>query len=560
MTTPLPDTMNKESLAHELLEVGNEHFQIATRPARVLFWSTDSGGNCEIVSSNWPEHTGQTVDAARGSGWLDSVFPDDRERVASAVRLAITTRQGLYLHYRIRHPDGQVSQVLHDASVRTLPSGKFNGLIGTLTDETDCAKGERLIEDAARQVYAFLNDVCLAALAIDPQGRLVHINRELAATLPADPQELIGCDWISRFVCSEDRERLWRLLASPQTLPPELEYQIETAQGRRLFRWHLTLLRDCAGHPVSIALMGSDITRWRELGNRLRLTAQMFDNSMEAMVISDRDNRIVSVNPAFSILTGYSREEAIGQNPRILQSGRHDAAFYADMWRCIIEDGYWRGDIWDRRKDGSLYPKFLAITAICDETGAIHNYSAIFYDISERKRLEEKLENLAHYDALTELPNRMLLQDRLEQAILLANRQKQHFALLFIDLDGFKPINDQFGHAIGDEILRQVGRRLVDNIRAMDTAARLGGDEFVVILNDIDNRENAAQVAWKLIAALSAPYEVNEHAPTLTASVGISLYPNDEVAATDLLRQADEAMYAAKRAGKQRVIFYDGAC
>jgi diguanylate cyclase (GGDEF)-like protein/PAS domain S-box-containing protein len=305
-------------------------------------------------------------------------------------------------------------------------------------------------------------------------------------------------------------------------------------------------------------MMGTDITQWRRTGAQQRLAAQMFDNSKEAMVITDRNNLIVSVNRAFSALTGYSSQEAIGQNPRILQSGKHDESFYRDMWRSILEHGFWRGDIWDRRKDGTFYPKFLAISAIRENDEEISHFSAIFYDVSERKKLEERMETLAHYDALTGLPNRMLLQDRLEQAIAYAARLQQHFALLFIDLDGFKPVNDNYNHQVGDEVLKLVGQRIGAALRAIDTAARLGGDEFVVILTDIRDIDSTNSVAEKLVSALSEPYIVGEYTISISASIGASIYPNDEKTAQELLRSADEAMYQAKRTGKQRVIFYGG--
>ena len=227
------------------------------------------------------------------------------------------------------------------------------------------------------------------------------------------------------------------------------------------------------------------------------------------------------------------------------------------MWHRINDQGYWRGDIWDRRKDGSFYPKYLAISVIRNEAGAVSHYSAIFYDVTERKALEDKLDHLAHYDLLTSLPNRMLLQDRLEQAIATAERQRQKFALLFIDLDGFKLINDEHGHQAGDEVLKNVAQRLLKVIRGMDTAARLGGDEFVIILTDIRTVDNAAWVAEKVIESLSEPYLVNGLSLTLSASIGVSIYPNNELVANELLRTADEAMYRAKRGGKRQVMFYD---
>jgi diguanylate cyclase (GGDEF)-like protein/PAS domain S-box-containing protein len=481
--------------------------------------------------------------------------------VIDTMRAAIETHRGFYLHYRLHRADGSARRILHVAAARALPSGQFDGLVGTLTDESDTEAGEESLQHSEEQVFEFLEGVGLAAVAIDIQGKLVHVNQVMAAQIGQTVESLLGCRWVDQFVCSEDRPRIAGLFAGStllSALPQELEYQVETARGRCLFRWHLTLIRDPAGAPMSIAMMGSDITEWRRLGDRLRLNAQVFDSSNEAMVITDRQNNIISVNRAFTRLTGYEREEALGKNPRILSSGRHDAAFYRTMWQQIVEEGYWRGDIWDRRKDGSCYPKFLSITAMRDDAGAIEKFSAVFYDVSERKKMEAQLENLAHYDSLTGLPNRMLLHDRLEQAIATAERQRQHFALLFIDLDGFKPVNDAHGHAVGDEVLKVVGQRLSMVIRGMDTAARLGGDEFVVILTDIRNRENAERVAEKIIGELSEPYQVAGKTLSISASIGASLYPSDQKVAMDLLRTADEAMYQAKRDGKRRVKFYGG--
>jgi diguanylate cyclase (GGDEF)-like protein/PAS domain S-box-containing protein len=427
--------------------------------------------------------------------------------------------------------------------------------------ESDTEAGGESLQYSEERVFELLEAVDLATIAIDVRGKLVYINRFMAIRIGQAAENLLGCDWIGHYISTEDRPRLAAYLganASLSALPPELEYQVETAKGRCLFRWHLILIRDPAGVPTRIAMMGSDITEWRRMGDQLRMKAQVFDRSNEAMVISDHQNNIVAVNAAFTMLTGYEREEVLGRNPRILSSGRQDAAFYRAMWQSIVREGYWRGDIWERRKDGSVYPKFLSITAIRDDVGAIVNYLAVFHDVSERKEREAQLESLAHFDPLTGLPNRMLLYDRLDQAVAIADRQRQHFALLFIDLDEFKPVNDAHGHDVGDEVLKQVGQRLNLVIRGMDTAARLGGDEFVVILTDIRNRENAEGVAEKIIDELSKPYEVAGATLSISASIGASLYQGEQGAAMDLLRTADEAMYQAKRDGKRRVIFYEG--
>lgn len=548
-----------QSLAHDLIEAGNEHFRIGTQPTRVLFWTTDTNGACELVSSNWESQTGQRPDEAMGHGWLEAIAEEDRSKALDAVRCATGAQRGFYLHYRLRRPNGGWRWVLHDTAARFLPSGKFNGLLATIIDHADASAGDLATERAAQRVYEFLDDIPLAAVALGFDGRIMHCNQVLSTLFGRAVPDLLGQHWIDGHVQADDRVRVAALIdgaIAPSALPAEIEFQIGTSAGDRLFRWHLTLIRDFSGHPLSIAMLGSDITQWRRLGNHLRLTAQMFDSSHEAMVITDRHNNIVSVNEAFTELTGYSPAEAIGRNPSILKSGRHDTDFYRAMWQSIVEQGYWRGDVWDRKKDGSIYPKFLAISAMCDEKNTITNFSAIFYDVTERKALEEKLDYLAHYDPLTGLPNRMLLQDRLEQAIAGAERLRQKFALLFIDLDGFKPINDSYGHSVGDDLLKLVGQRLLKVVRRMDTAARLGGDEFVVILTDVRSADNAARVADKLVAGLSEPYTCRGQTVSVSASIGVSIYPNDELVANELLRTADEALYKAKRDGKRRVRFY----
>lgn len=551
-----------ESLAQGMLDAGSERFQFALHPDRVVFWAAGTDGGCELMGANWTGLTGQLPTQALGSGWLERVLEEDRPQVADAVRAAVAEHRGFFLHYRLLCRDGGLRRVLHDAAVRTLSSGQFNGLIATITDESGVSDYGAPQGHPAQDIYTFLDNTRLAACAVDFSGRVAHANRAMAEQLDCKPEELAGSEWVTRYVNASDRSLVRGLFdgsTAPSDLPGEIEYQLDTPDGARLYRWHLTLIRDAGGYPFNLVMMGSDITRWRIMGEHQRLTAQMFDSSNEAMVITDRDNNIISINASFTRLTGYTRDEAIGQNPRILRSGRHDDEFYRQMWQSILTQGCWSGDIWDRRKDGSCYPKFLTITAIRDEHGGITNYSAIFHDISERKSLEDQLDHLAHYDVLTGLPNRALLQDRLEQAIAGAERYRQHFALLFIDLDGFKEVNDSHSHAAGDSLLQQAGRRLRAELRNVDTAARLGGDEFVVILTDIKQRDAVALVAEKILKSLSAPYDLGElaNAPvSVSASIGVSIFPNDELVANELLRSADEAMYRAKRDGKGRVVFF----
>jgi len=266
------------------------------------------------------------------------------------------------------------------------------------------------------------------------------------------------------------------------------------------------------------------------------------------------------VNPAFTIITGYTQRDVIGKTPSLLASGTHDQAFYQDMWQQINTQGGWHGEIRNRRKSGQLYVEWLSIKRVCDTKGQVTHYVAVFSDISERKASEERMHHLAHYDVLTDLPNRVLFGDRLAQAIASAQRDNRHLALMFIDLDKFKPVNDELGHPVGDQLLRAVAKRLRQCVlRDSDTVARVGGDEFVVMLHDVESEQDAMTVATKIRSALEQPFELGEHTVSISSSVGIAMFPQHGASENALLKNADIAMYHAKDAGRNRVqFFHDG--
>jgi diguanylate cyclase (GGDEF)-like protein/PAS domain S-box-containing protein len=311
-------------------------------------------------------------------------------------------------------------------------------------------------------------------------------------------------------------------------------------------------------HKSNLALQ-KEIEERRQMEGDLKLAATVFENSSEGIVITDRDNNILSVNNAFEKLTGYQRTEVIGKNPRILKSGRHDSHFYQDMWRHINAEGRWQGEIWERRKDGVVYPKWITINAIRDDTGELTNHMAIFSDISERKAAEQRIYHLAHHDALTGLANRTLLGDRIRHAIHQVRRSGRMVAVLFIDLDGFKLINDTLGHEVGDTMLCKVAERLQSLVRDSDTVARMGGDEFLVLLSDIGHEEDAARVAEKVVSAIAEPYHINGQELRTSPSIGISIYPQDAADENALIRSADTAMYHAKAVGRNNFQFYTGS-
>ena len=288
----------------------------------------------------------------------------------------------------------------------------------------------------------------------------------------------------------------------------------------------------------------------------LNLMAKVFTNSGEAILITDAQNKIVTANAAFTKLTGYTAEEVLGKDPKILSSGKTPREVYQQMWQSLSERNSWEGELWDRRKSGEVYPKWLSISVIRDQNGLVTNYIGSFNDISERKSSEERFLRLAYHDALTNLPNRLNLHERLEQTISLCKRSQNKFALLLIDLDRFKVINDTLGHHVGDQLLIEVARRLLVSVRETDIVARLGGDEFVVVLSEIESPTDAAEVADKIVQMVSAPYLISGNDMRTSPSIGICLYPDDANEIGMLLKSGDVAMYHAKAKGRGNYQFF----
>jgi diguanylate cyclase (GGDEF)-like protein/PAS domain S-box-containing protein len=292
----------------------------------------------------------------------------------------------------------------------------------------------------------------------------------------------------------------------------------------------------------------------------LRQSSAVFESTRDGVVITTLEPRIVAVNPAYSEITGYSADEVIGRNPSLLRSGRHDRAFYQAMWASLRKLGYWQGEVWNRRANGEVYPQWLTLSTVRDEAGEPSHFVGVFTDLTQLKRSEQQLEHLTHYDPLTDLPNRLLVQSRLEHAIEQARRHRRTLGVLFVDLDRFKNVNDSLGHPAGDELIQAVSARLRGGLRDEDTLARLGGDEFLVVIEDLESADEAASVASKLTQLVQAPFCVaSGHEVIVSASIGISLYPDDGDSATGLIQHADAALYQAKARGRDSFCFYSSA-
>ena len=413
-------------------------------------------------------------------------------------------------------------------------------LIDTLRQELGASANER----ADRAGPEAKEDDAAAALA--RRRHLDAITHELLGLATARQGELLVTTYTAGYEAATARMQTHRVLLLLVALSLGL-YLLVTA---------IRLRKATLAVSETNADLAHKITALKHAEGELRRYATVFTNSSEGMLITDAQAVIIAVNPAFTRITGYSLDDVIGHSPAILNSGRQDAGFYRRMWTAIDSRGQWQGEIWNRRRNGSIYPEWLSITAVRSAEGEALNYIGIFSDITERKEAEARILHLAHHDPLTNLPNRALLQDRLHQVLLQARRDKCGLAVLLLDLDRFKTINDTLGHESGDGLLLQITERCRAAISETDTLARLSGDEFVFVLPDAGNAEDAATVARRILDAVALPCQLGEHRITVTASIGIALYDQDGGTESILLRNADAAMHRAKQAGRNGFEFY----
>ncbi len=414
-------------------------------------------------------------------------------------------------------------------------------------------------EEELRLIY----DTSWAALfLIDHAGVIAHANRRMAEMFGCTLNQLIG----SKYLChvdeserAESREKLLELFSRGGAV--DASDRLYVRNDGTTFTGHL-IGQATVSSEGEIGIVGSiiDISERIKTEQDMLLYANVIEGTQEGILITDKNSAIIGVNSAFCKITGYARTELLGQNPRLLKSGRHDRAFYEQMYNCLTEKGHWRGEIWNRRKNGDVYPEWLTMSCLRDNSGNVTNYVATFIDITHIKESEAKLEHLAYYDPLTGLPNRSLLASRLQRALARARRDGARGAVLFVDLDHFKNVNDSMGHSMGDELLRMAAARLTSRLRETDTLARMGGDEFIVILEQLKEPEQAAAVAQSLIDELGQPFVFYSGQEFyLGASIGISIFPDDGCDVDLTVRNADAAMYQAKAAGRNTYRFYTGA-
>jgi diguanylate cyclase (GGDEF)-like protein/PAS domain S-box-containing protein len=453
------------------------------------------------------------------------------------------------------------------------------GAIGPRHDEELAAIGHAL-HDTERLAFRTLDSLFEHVCVLDPRGDIVYANapwHDFAAANGGAPMRTgIGSNYFA--ACGETAEEESALVIDPgvppkidPTSPPEVAAIIRAVAAGALdayefeypchapteARWFLCRIGRVAGIDASLVVITHQNVTARKLAEQqLRLSACVFEASADAIMITDADTRIVSVNRAFEAITGYRADEAIGKTPTLLRSGQHDAGFYAEMWGNLKRDGRWRGEIWNRRKDGEVYPEWLSISAVRDDSGRLSSYVAIFSDQSDRKEQERKIEDLAHYDPVTHLPNPVLLRERFGWVAANAVRQKTRFALMLLDLDHFKTVNDTLGHSIGDRLLERTAARFRGRLRDGDFLARQGGDEFIALLPELHDAQDAARLAERLLEETQKPIEIDGRELFVTPSIGISVYPDDGSDFETLRRCADLAMYHAKTSGRNNCQFF----
>jgi diguanylate cyclase (GGDEF)-like protein/PAS domain S-box-containing protein len=435
-------------------------------------------------------------------------------------------------------------------------------LIGITIDISDRVRAEDKLRESEEKLRG-LFELCPLGIALtDMNGHYVEFNEAFRTICGYSAEELHALDYWALTPTkykSHEAEQLASLRRTGHYGPYEKEY-IRKDDAPISLELNGMLITGNDGQKYIWSIV-EDITARKKSEAELQIAATAFEAQV-GIIVTDANGVILRVNNAFTDVTGYAAEEVVGQTPRLLKSGRHDSAFYASMWETIRLAGVWQGEIWDRRKNGEIYPKWLTITAVKDKDGVITHYVSTQTDITERKAAEKRIEGLAFFDQLTGLPNRTLLLDRLKQAAAASSRSGDRGAVLFIDLDNFKTINDAEGHDVGDELLKQVAARLKMYLREGDTVARFGGDEFVVLLVGLDEQANEAatqaeKVGKKILSGLGEPYMLDGQESTSTPSIGITLFGNSQATIEELLKQADLAMYQAKASGRNTLRFFD---
>lgn len=554
------------------LQESEQQFRTLTNCGNALIWTSDTNKLCDYFNQPWLNFTGKTIDQEIGNGWAEGLHPDDLDKCIDIYTSAFDRRENFSMDYRLLHRSGEYRWIQDDGCPRFDSEGNFIGYIGHCLDITERKQMEALIRKSEERYRALFENM------IDG---FAYCKMQFNDGKPVDFTYLIVNDAFTRLsgltdvidrkisevipgFCESNPKIIETYGRVALTGNPE---KFESYVGQLGAYFFVTVYCPEKEHFVAIF---ENITEQKKLIEETHIAAAAFETH-DAIVITNADGNIIKVNQAFTDITGYTQDEVLGKNPRLMSSGRHDKQYFAEMFEKLQNQGIFEGEIWDKRKNGEIYPRWMKITAIRDDQQTINKYVGIFSDITDRKKNEELINRLAFFDTLTQLPNRRMLIDRMRQAMSSNKRNGKHGAVLFIDLDNFKPLNDKHGHDVGDLLLVEVGRRISSCIRGMDTVSRFGGDEFVVMLSELSGVESTAIneagiVAEKIRITLSEVYSLNYQNEDSTAllieyccssSIGGTIFNGQESSPDPILKRADIAMYQAKSAGRNSVRFYE---
>ena len=540
----------------------NEEQLVSTqRHARIGYWEMQGDGQSFAWSPQVYELLGLPHDLPATPETLARIAnPDVVAAIYAALLASLDSGEETLTEFCVRRPDDGTTRWM-DCRGKAIVSadGQSRKIIGFVQDVTERKRSDASLRSSEeRYRIIFQTNLDLISINRVADGVFVDVNQAYLETVGYAYAEIVGHSSLELNIWADAQDRQFFVdVLQRESRIVNYETRFRKKNGDLVWGLMSAALLELDGVLCVLSVI-RDITERKLAEEKLHLAASVFSHAREGIMITAADGTIIDTNEAFNRITGYPRDEVLGQNPRLLRSGRHDAGFYAAMWRALAEKGHWYGEVWNRRKNGEIFAGLQTISTVHDGQGRARHFVSLFSDITALKEHENQLLHMAHFDVLTKLPNRVLLADRLHQAMAQALRRKQRLAVAYLDLDGFKAINDGYGHQVGDQVLMGLAARMKLSLREGDTLARLGGDEFVAVLLDLADIDASVPMLTRLLSAAAEPLQIGESTLVVSASLGVTFYPqHDEADADQLLRQADQAMYQAKLAGKNRYHVFD---
>jgi len=553
-----------EVLTQKSLRITEQNYRLLAEQSSDVISRHDPQGRFLFVSPAAFEMFGVKPEDLAGRLLPDLCHPEDRAAVAASLARVVRENMPDTVLYRYLDPEGRMLWIESTVKRVTLDEkGRVGELVINSRNVSERQEYQQTIDEIQKRNVAILESAGEGVVGLDRAGNVSFVNAKGAELLGFAQAEMVGRESHALFHATRPNHTpfpqkecpIYRGLHERRVAQSSDDYFVRRDGTHFPVEYIGTpILAD--GQVEGMVLVFRDITERRLTDDKLRQSDTVFANAAESIMMLDAAGAITAVNRAFCEITGYAQDEVMGQKASILKSGRHPPEFYRNMWLQTMETGFWRGEIWNRRKNGEVFLQWGSVTSVRDEKGELRNYVAVFTDITQIKQAEEKLQYLASHDPLTALPNRALLSDRLQHAVLQAANNHGRLALVFIDFDHFKNINDTLGHSAGDVFLTQVAKRLATVVRREDTLARWGGDEFVIVLEQAGNPQQLAEWAERVLRTLSQPLTLEGHELVPAASMGLCLYPEDGDTPARLIQAADSAMYRAKQLGRNRFEFF----